>query len=244
LTPIASRDHTDAEHRVREIHLHACVRIGELSRELDKAEPLNGHGAGLPTSGKTKADALADAKISTSAAYRYEELAGGREEQAQASGRAAMEHYFATSRAAGEPASMSGLRGAIREALVATLGEPSSAKKMPAEVRSVKAIGDDWMDFTGAVKRTGLLVYDLPSIASRCPEKLRPLLLEKARERQVAAGTANLRNSQLVQNYTNLEAGRSRDKAAEKFGLSPRTVERAVTVLKHATPEVIAKSSQ
>jgi len=81
-----------------------------------------------PSSGKTKADALAEAGISTSAAQRYEELAGGREEQAQASGKAAMEHYFAESRAIGEPASMSGLRGAIREALVATLGEPPSAR--------------------------------------------------------------------------------------------------------------------
>jgi len=59
---------------VREIHLRACVRIGELSRELDK-----GHKIGqqtevqLPASGKLKAEA----GISTSTAHRYEEIAGG-----------------------------------------------------------------------------------------------------------------------------------------------------------------------
>jgi hypothetical protein len=71
------------------------VRIGELSRELDKA-------AGRPNSSHqreelSKAEALAEAGLSTSSANRYEQLAGGRDEQAQAAGKAAAENYFAKS---------------------------------------------------------------------------------------------------------------------------------------------------
>jgi hypothetical protein len=74
-----------------EIHLRACVRIGELSRELERAEPGGaGGGSKIPPVGISKTQALADAGVPTSTAHRYEELAGGREQQAQAAGRAAM----------------------------------------------------------------------------------------------------------------------------------------------------------
>lgn len=52
------------------------MRIGELSRELEKAEYDKGHGTVIPSGGKYKAQALADAGISTSAAHRYEQLIG------------------------------------------------------------------------------------------------------------------------------------------------------------------------
>lgn len=110
------RDDRDLEVWVREIQLRACVRIGELSRDIDRAEPSNGHGAGLPTGGKTKAEALADAGLTTSTAHRYEELAGSRDARAQSAGKAAMEAYFAKSRVERAPPTMSGLRSAVREA--------------------------------------------------------------------------------------------------------------------------------
>jgi hypothetical protein len=58
-------------------------RIGELTRELDKAEFGDGPNTAprLPTSGKAKEQALADAGISKSAAQRYEELIGPPTEQ-------------------------------------------------------------------------------------------------------------------------------------------------------------------
>jgi hypothetical protein len=56
--------------------LRAVRKIGELSRELEKAEPAKGHGAGLSNDGKTKQQKLADAGISTTSAHRYEKLAG------------------------------------------------------------------------------------------------------------------------------------------------------------------------
>jgi hypothetical protein len=81
------RDDKELAVWVSEIHLRACVRIGELSRELESAQGRRDPETGrlVPASGK-KAEALADAGISTSTANRYEELAGGREEQAQAAG--------------------------------------------------------------------------------------------------------------------------------------------------------------
>jgi hypothetical protein len=51
------RDDKQMEAWVKEIHLRACIRIGELSRELEKAAFADGPGVAprLPPSGKTKA---------------------------------------------------------------------------------------------------------------------------------------------------------------------------------------------
>ena len=72
--PIIARI-VDLERWVAEIKLRAVVRIGELSRELETAPPLNGKGAGVPVGGKTKKDALRSAGISRSAAHRAEQIA-------------------------------------------------------------------------------------------------------------------------------------------------------------------------
>jgi len=180
------RDDRDLEVWVREIHLRACVRIGELSRELERAEPGGaGGGSKFPAVGTSKAQALADAGISTSTAHRYEELAGGREEQAQAAGRAAMEAYFAQSRAEGAPPTMAGLRGAVRGALEATLGPlPTRTKRPapPAHQPKVTPIGADWADFTAAVLTVATLPVDFASLAGRAPRALLDDLRGEARE--------------------------------------------------------------
>lgn len=179
------RDDRDLEVWVREIHLRACVRIGVLSRDLDLAQTVrqaDGARVRLPAGGKSKAVALADAGISTSTAQRYEELAGGREEQAQAAGHAAMEAYFAQSRAAGAPPTMTGLRGAVRDAVHATLGPPHLRRqRVPATKIDVQAIGPDWVDWTGAVQDLARLECDLTSLASRSAALL-PTLLHEARQ--------------------------------------------------------------
>lgn len=180
------RDDRDLEVWVREIHLRACVRIGELSRELERAEPGGaGGGSKFPAVGTSKAQALADAGISTSTAHRYEELAGGREEQAQAAGRAAMEAYFAQSRAEGAPPTMAGLRGAVRDAVQATLGPlPTRTKRPapPADQPKVAPIGADWTDFTAAVLTVATLPVDFASLAGRAPRALLDDLRGEARE--------------------------------------------------------------
>lgn len=180
------RDDRDLEVWVREIHLRACVRIGELSRELERAEPGGaGGGSKFPAVGTSKAQALADAGISTSTAHRYEELAGGREEQAQAAGRAAMEAYFAQSRAEGAPPTMAGLRGAVRDAVQATLGPlPTRTKRPtpPADQPKVAPIGADWADFTAAVLTVATLPVDFASLAGRAPRALLDDLRGEARE--------------------------------------------------------------
>jgi hypothetical protein len=112
------RDDVDSQRKFGEIRLRACIRIGELSRELEKAPPIRGDL--LPIAGKkiTKEQALAKAGISTSTAQRYEELAGGREEQAQGIASQAAEVYFATQEQLNEPVTMAGLKSAVKESLV------------------------------------------------------------------------------------------------------------------------------
>lgn len=60
---------------IAEIELRAKRRIGELTKDLEKGTPKNGHRHELPTSGKFKKDALADAGISLSEANRCEQIA-------------------------------------------------------------------------------------------------------------------------------------------------------------------------
>ncbi len=182
------RDDRDLEVWVREIHLRACVRIGELSRELERADHGgSGGGSKFPALGTSKAQALADAGLSTSTAHRYEELAGGREEQAQAAGRAAMEAYFAQSRADGAPPTMAGLRGAVRDAVHATVGppppKPARPSASPASPR-VEPVGADWVDFTSAIQDVARTDWDLPGIWRRTSAPFRPAL---RREAQAAA---------------------------------------------------------
>jgi hypothetical protein len=182
------RDDRDLEVWVREIHLRACVRIGELSRDLDQAQTIrNAEGAivRLPSGGKSKARALAEAGIATSTAQRYEELAGGREADAQLAGRAAMEAYFSRSRAEGEPPTMAGLRGAVRDAVQATLGAPPPRRKR-SDATSAQAkvtpIGADWADWTAAIQAIATLNIDFGSLANRTPRALLTDLRNEAHE--------------------------------------------------------------
>jgi hypothetical protein len=60
-----------------EIRLRAVIRIGELSRELEKAEHGGaGGGSKFPPLGTSTEQALAEAGLSTSTANRYEQLVG------------------------------------------------------------------------------------------------------------------------------------------------------------------------
>jgi hypothetical protein len=56
-----------------EIRLRAETRIGEISRQLEKAQYDKGHDTVVPSSGKYKEQQPAEAGLSTSA-NRYEEL--------------------------------------------------------------------------------------------------------------------------------------------------------------------------
>jgi hypothetical protein len=81
------RDDADAQRQFAEIRLRACIRIGEISRELETAKHGGaGGGSKLPTMGTSKAEQLAEAGISTSTANRYEELTGGKEQPNEPAG--------------------------------------------------------------------------------------------------------------------------------------------------------------
>ena len=73
---------------------------------------------------------------------------------------------------------MSGLRNAVREAVHATLGPPPPR---PPKQPAPKPIGDDWVDFTGAVSDIASLPCDLADLASRMPSLRTVLLTESQR---------------------------------------------------------------
>lgn len=76
-----ARQRNDVELEVwfSEIRLRASIRIGELVRGLETAEREGSPGTyRLPIDGKSKADAIADAGLSKTDAYRCQELAGSK----------------------------------------------------------------------------------------------------------------------------------------------------------------------
>jgi hypothetical protein len=85
---------TELEQWAAEIKLRAQRAIGEISRTLEKQQ---GNAGKLPTGGKFKTEALADAGISTSTANRYEQLAAIPD--------AAVEAFIAKSKDTGKPVS-------------------------------------------------------------------------------------------------------------------------------------------
>lgn len=123
------RDDFESQQRFAEIRLRACQKIGEISRDLEKAKYDKGHGTVVPTDGKYKTEVLAEAGISTSTANRYEELAGPKEEQAEAVIGAATDAYFAKQQETKEPVTFSGLRGAVKGALESTFGKRISRQR-------------------------------------------------------------------------------------------------------------------
>jgi hypothetical protein len=78
----AFRDNPEAERQFAEIRLRACIRIGEISRELEiKAGRLNNSSERSEELSKSKSLAIAGIALST--AHDCEQLAGGREEQGE-----------------------------------------------------------------------------------------------------------------------------------------------------------------
>ena len=66
----------DLQRWVAEIQMRATLKLSELSRKLNTSKGGSNPAATLPSGGKSKADALAEAGISTSAAHRIEALTG------------------------------------------------------------------------------------------------------------------------------------------------------------------------
>jgi len=81
------RDDPDLAVWTAEIRLRAGIRIGELVRELKVSEQAAG-GRHDTAVAPTTTQAVEDAGLNVRTAQRYEELAGLRDEQGQAAGRA------------------------------------------------------------------------------------------------------------------------------------------------------------
>lgn len=163
------RDDAESQQRFAEIRVRACLKIGELSRELEVSEQAKGgrHDNG---DAPTKTETLAKAGVNIRTAERYEELAGGKEKQAQKVASAATEAYFAAQQTNGGEVSMGGLKGAVRDALVKKFGE--SAKK-PALAKVVAA---GKMALKGAAK----LATPRAEKKAKEPVEVQPLMPEEA----------------------------------------------------------------
>jgi hypothetical protein len=74
------RDDKELDVWMSEIRLRAVIRIGELSRELEKVVTTGPSSVKIPSDGKPKEQVLAEAGLSTSTANRYEELTAYNEE--------------------------------------------------------------------------------------------------------------------------------------------------------------------
>jgi hypothetical protein len=163
------RDDKELDLWMSEIRLRATMQIGKLSTQVEEAQ-LAGRGTiSLPASGKTKAQVLAEAGISTSTAHRYEELAGGPDAAGQAAGFAAADHYFAEQRAKEEPASMEGLRKAVRAAVRSTMGVPPDAKpprRKKPPVEAPQPANDAFTEWMGSIDRLAHLPFDAIAFAT------------------------------------------------------------------------------
>ena len=173
------RDDRDLDVWMSEIKLRASVRIGELVRELDKAQPGPAAEIGDSTVAQpSKLDAVAAAGLTPRTAQRYQELAGPREEQAQKAAHAGAENYFAAARASRTPATMEGLRGAVKDAVVATVGPKPT--RPPSAAPVVKPVGADWIDWVSAVQHVAAAPIDPADLALRSPVS-NPNLLNEAK---------------------------------------------------------------
>jgi hypothetical protein len=137
-----------AEIDAKEIRGRAGIQFGVLSRDLEVSEQSKG--GRHPNDGKpTKADQLAAVGVSTSAAHRMEQLTGAdRGEAGRSVVTAAAEAYFSRAREDGEPASIGGLRTAIREALLDQLGPPD---KVVTFRTKPDPLADQLADFGAAI---------------------------------------------------------------------------------------------
>ena len=138
------------ERWAKEISIRACQKVGELSAGLDKAKHGPGRGnKRIPTDGKPfKAKALADAGISTSAASRYERLAGGAPNTpANKVATKVTETYF--NGVEGMP-SVKQLEKIIDEAIVKEVGLKPGKRKPKAWPKQDPAYGE-WLSFAAKI---------------------------------------------------------------------------------------------
>lgn len=170
-------DDPEFEGWMRDIQIRAVEKCGELSRDLDKAEP---HGRGpvsLPSGGKRKSEVLADAGISTSAAHRAEQLAGGPTKNGQRAAGLALDGYLAGARKAGRIPSLREARVAVREAVARVEPpKPKPAAKASEEYRL-------WLRNTAAVRDVADLdTSTFPVMLAQSHRlKLMPTMLAEAR---------------------------------------------------------------
>lgn len=133
------RDDAHLEVWSQEIKLRASIRIGELVRAIETGQ--GGHAIRMPASGRTKSQTIAAAGLRPEQAYRWEKLAGPKDANLQAAGKAGAERYLANARATQTPGTERGLREAVTSAVQAAMGPDAirqAARSMRAEQQDAK----------------------------------------------------------------------------------------------------------
>ena len=183
------RDDRDLEVWVREIHLRACVRIGELSRELEGADhggQADGATVEVPAGGNVEGrrpwPMPASPPAPPSATRNSLAVARSRPRPR------ATPRWKPTSRSPAPTARRRPWPGCAAPCAVrvqATLGPPPPRTKRPSpppEPPKVAPIGADWADWTAAVLTVATLPTDFASLAGRSPRALLADLRGEARE--------------------------------------------------------------
>lgn len=130
-----------------EIRLRASIKIGELVGDLDTAQGARTELR--PDSGtKLKDDAIKAAGLTRTDAYECQQLAGGKVEAVAVLAHQAAEAHFAQARAEGRPATLQSLRGAIKDAVVSTLGPAPERPKLTER----PFVDHTWTDFYAAIR--------------------------------------------------------------------------------------------
>jgi hypothetical protein len=150
------RDDRRLEIDVAELYSDCVIRIGQLSRELEKAKG-NQHQVHRPD-GRTKQKALSDAGIGKSLAAEAEELAGGKTKQGQQAATEAVKVAFAKAREDKKPITRKTLRKAVRETLAETLGPPP--KRKPRKQPAADPVLDHLLKLTRAIDAINELASD------------------------------------------------------------------------------------
>lgn len=139
-----------------EIKTRAEIKLGLLSRALPKGEKVGGAGNfKVPSGGKFKAEALAEAGISQTAAHRAEALTGRGALDADDPVAVEMvrvsletaEGYFDECRKAGAVPNHTQLNQIVQDQLDTQFGPPQSSVGRPKR----DAITNAWIDWTNAV---------------------------------------------------------------------------------------------
>ena len=132
------RDARELASQVSEIRIRAELRLGELIRDLEKAQ---GARTELPNTAdmKLKTDAIKSAGITPMTAHRLERLTGGDDPEARQAAKKAAENVFQLARTEGKPVTRARVQQAV-DAEVAKIRPAAPVTKLAVKTRKEREV--------------------------------------------------------------------------------------------------------